>query len=103
MTWQNEIDELKRRRELSRQMGGPEGVAKQRARGKLTVRERIDHLLDPGSFQEVRGFIGNAEYDEQGELKSFTPANAVIGYGLINGRQVCIRGDDFTIRGGSSD
>jgi len=53
MVWQPEIEELKRRIELAKQMGGPENVARQHAGGKLTVRERIERLLDPCSFREV--------------------------------------------------
>ena len=102
MTWHKEIDELKHRRELAKQMGGAEGIARQHSRGKLTVRERIDRLLDRDSFQEIGTLAGSAEYDEHGELKSFTPANTVTGYGKINGRPVCVQGADFTIRGGST-
>jgi acetyl-CoA carboxylase carboxyltransferase component len=103
MSWQKEIDELKRRRELAKQMGGPDGIARQHSRGKLTVRERIDLLLDQNSFQEIGTLAGSASYDEQGELKSFTPGNYVTGHGKIDGRPVCVQGGDFTIRGGASD
>ena len=103
MTWQKEIDELNRRKELAKQMGGAENVARQHARGSLTVRERIDLLFDEGSFKEIGALAGMAEYDDDGELKSFTHAARVIGYGMINGRPVCVEGGDFTIRGGWSD
>ena len=103
MTWQKEIDELKHRQKLAKQMGGAEAIAKQHSRGRLTVRERIDSLLDQDSFQEIQSLAGNAEYDDKGELKSFTHAARVIGYGRINGRLVCVEGEDFTIRGGSRD
>jgi acetyl-CoA carboxylase carboxyltransferase component len=103
MTWQNEIDELRRRQELAKQMGGAEGVARQHSKGRLTVRERIDSLLDPNSFKEIGSIFGKAEYDDKDELKSFTHAAHVIGTGRINGRAVCIDGGDFTIRGGWSD
>ena len=62
MSWQDEIDELARRKRLAEQMGGPEGIARQRSRGKLTVRERIDALADTGSFREFMGLSGDAEY-----------------------------------------
>ncbi|MDD5287946.1 MAG: carboxyl transferase domain-containing protein [Dehalococcoidales bacterium] len=103
MSWQKEVDELQRRRELGKQMGGAEGITRQHSRGKLTIRERIDLLLDRGSLQEAWWFVGGTEYDENEGLKAFTPSNKVMGYGKINGRPVCFRGDDFTLLGGSSD
>ena len=60
MTWQDEIDELKRRQEIARQMGGAEPIAKQHSKGRLTVRERISLLLDPDSFQEIGTLAGDA-------------------------------------------
>ena len=62
MSWENEVDELKRRQALAAEMGGPEGIARQRQRGKLTVRERIDGLADPGSFREFMGLAGQGTY-----------------------------------------
>ena len=55
MVWQPEIDELHQRQALAREMGGEDGIARQRKRGKLTVRERIEAISDPGSFQEIGG------------------------------------------------
>jgi acetyl-CoA carboxylase carboxyltransferase component len=103
MNWQKEIDELRNRKRLAKQMGGTEGIARQHSRGRLTVRERIDLLLDPGSFQEIGTFAGEAEYDNKNELQSFTHAPRVAGYGRISGRPVCLQGGDFTIRGGWAD
>ena len=100
MTWQPEIDELARRRELAHQMGGPERVARQHAQGKLTVRERIDGLVDPGSFHEIGELAGQAVY-EDGNLVGFTPRARLIGLAEIDGRPVVVGGSDFTIRGGS--
>lgn len=102
MVWLPEIEELKRRIELAKQMGGPENVARQHAGGKLTVRERIERLLDPGSFREVGVLAGRATY-ENGQLVAFRPANFVMGQGRINGRRVVVGGDDFTVRGGAAD
>ena len=101
MSWQKEVDEIQRRREIARGLGGPEAVAKQHAQGRLTVRERIDKLVDPGSFRELGALTGKAVYDADHNLVSVTPANAVIGTGKIDGRRVSIDGDDWTIRGGS--
>ena len=102
MVWQPELDELKHRRHLAEQMGGKEGIARQRKRGKLTVRERISALADPGSFQEIGGLTGSATYEDN-KLVAFTPANMVIGICTIDGRKVVLAGGDFTIRGGAAD
>src|SRR5215831_19229826 len=83
-------------------MGGPERIARQHAEGRLTVRERIDRLLDPGSFEEYGALAGFATYREK-ELERFTPANSVVGTGRVGGRRVVVCGDDFTVRGGAAD
>ncbi len=103
MNWQPELDELRQREALAKQMGGPDKVKRQHDGGRLTVRERIDKLLDPGSFHETGAVAGSAEYDEHGNLIGFVPANSVTGRGRIDGRTVMIAGDDFTVRGGSAD
>ena len=79
------------------------GVVRQRSRGKLTCRERIDLLLDDGSFREVGSVAGFASYDEEGRVAAFTPANHVGGWGKIHDRQTIVCADDFTSRGGHSD
>ena len=85
-------------------MGGPEKVARHKAAGRLTVRERIDALLDPGSFHEIGMLAGRAAYDSEGsELVDFSPTNFVMGRGRIDGRPVVVGGDDFTVRGGAAD
>ena len=66
MSWEPELEELRRRRALAQRMGGEERVARQRTAGKLTVRERIERLLDPGSFHETGELAGAARYDETG-------------------------------------
>lgn len=101
--WQPEVDEIARRRDFARQMGGDEGIARQHRVGKLTVRERFDRILDRGSFREVGTLAGAGQVAEDGTLTGFTPSNYVMGTGLIDGRRVAIGGDDFTIRGGASD
>jgi acetyl-CoA carboxylase carboxyltransferase component len=103
MGWQAEIDELRRREALAQRMGGPEKVKRQHDGGKLTVRERIDRLLDAGSFHEIGALAGAARYGEDGALAEFTPANLVVGRGRIEGRAVVVAGDDFTVRGGAND
>jgi len=84
-------------------MGGVEKVKRQRDQGRLTVRERIEKLVDAESFHEIGAISGIGEYDDKGELKHLTPANCVFGRGTIDGRTVVVVGDDFTVRGGSAD
>ncbi len=103
MNWKPELDDLARREAFAREMGGVDKVKRQRDQGRLTVRERIDKLVDPKSFHEVGAISGIGEYDEHGELKQLTPANCVFGRGKIDGRTVVVVGDDFTVRGGSAD
>jgi len=102
MVWQPELDELKHRRHLAAQMGGKEGIERQYSRGKLTVRERISALADPGSFQEIGGLAGSATY-EGDKLVAFRPANLVVGLCTLNGRKVVLSAGDFTVRGGAAD
>src|SRR4030043_2485218 len=102
MDWKPEIDELNYRKELASRIGGREGIERQRKRGKLTVRERIAKLADPGSFMEIGGLTGTGVY-EGDKLVDFTPANMVIGTCAVNGRKVVVSGGDFTVRGGAAD
>ena len=100
MSWQKEVDELRRREAMAREMGGEVGVARQRRQGKLTVRERIDALADPGSFREFMALAGAGDY-ENGELKAFTPKALVNGVLTLDGRKAFVSANDFTVRGGS--
>lgn len=101
MSWSAEIKEVHRRRRIAEQCGGLEAVARHHADGKLTVRERIERLLDAGSFQEVGKLAGHAQYNESGQLTSFVPHPYVAGIGRIAGRPVAVGGEDYTIKGGS--
>jgi acetyl-CoA carboxylase carboxyltransferase component len=103
MSWQKEIDELAERVAWARQMGGTDRVARQHAGGRLTVRERIDRMLDADSFQEIGAIAGRVAYGQDGGIEGFTPAVCVFGRGKVDGRPVVIAGDDFTVRGGSAD
>ncbi len=103
MSWQDEIDELKHREELAQEMGGEEPIQRQHDNGRLTVRERIEKLVDKDSFHEIGALAGKAEYDTEGNLQNFTPSNFVLGTADINGRRVVLGGDDFTVRGGAAD
>lgn len=100
--WEPELAELRRREAMARRMGGPDKVERQHGAGKLTVRERIDALADPGSFHEIGTIAGRATY-EGGDLVDLTPTNFVMGRAHIDGRTVVLAGDDFTVRGGAAD
>jgi acetyl-CoA carboxylase carboxyltransferase component len=102
MVWQPEVDELERRKQLAFEMGGDERVQRHRDNGRLTIRERLERLVDGGSFQERGVLAGRAEY-EGTDLKAFRPANYVMGVARIDGRRVVVGGDDFTVRGGAAD
>jgi acetyl-CoA carboxylase carboxyltransferase component len=103
MTGHSEMDELKRREALAEQLGGTERVKRQHDGGRLTVRERIERLVDPGSFHELGKIAGKASYDGKNDLADFTPSNFVFGRARVDGRAVVVGGDDFTVRGGSAD
>jgi propionyl-CoA carboxylase beta chain len=103
MSWKTYIEELRARERLAEQMGGEERVSRQRSQGKLTVRERIAFLADPGSFHEVGKIAGRATYGREDEIAEFLPATMVFGRARLDGRPAVILGDDFTVRGGASD
>ena len=103
MTWKPEVEELRQRRKLAEQMGGPEKVARQHARGKLDARARIKGLVDPGSFREIGKIAGKGRYGPDGELLDLAPSNLVFGRANIDARPVVASADDFTVRGGAAD
>ncbi len=92
--WEPLLGDLARRREGARAMGGAEKLAKQRQRGQLNARERIEALLDPGSFQELGTLVGAIG---EGTAADAFPA----GMGTIEGRPVLVGAEDFTVMGGS--
>ncbi len=102
MVWQPEIDELNHRKRRAAEMGGPEGIKKQRIRGKLTVRERIALLADPGSFSEIGGLAGDSTYDDDNNLVGIKPASLVVGTCNIDGRKVVLSAGDFSVRSGDA-
>ena len=99
--WEPEARGIRERRRRAAELGGLEAVERQHSLGRLTVRERIDLLLDAESFQELGPIAGHGETDPEGKLESFTPANYVLGIGRIGGRSCVVGGEDFTQRGGS--
>ena len=103
MSWQPELDELRRREAMAAKGGGDDKTERQHAGGRLTVRERVASLVDDGTFHEIGAIAGKAEYDDDGQLINLMPSNNVIGRAEIDGRKVVIVGDDFTVRGGSAD
>jgi hypothetical protein len=103
MTWEPELEELRRREALAAAMGGEESVARQRSRGKLTVRDRIALLVDEGSWRETGQIAGRGVYGDDGALTDFSPTNFVVGQARVDGRPVVVQGDDFTVRGGAAD
>ena len=103
MSWEPELEELRRREEFAEQLGGADKVERQHHFGKMTIRERIDAVADPTSFHEIGKTAGVAEYDDEGNLVHLTPSNFVFGTARIDGRPIMLSGDDFTVRGGSAD
>jgi propionyl-CoA carboxylase beta chain len=95
------LEELEKRRETARLGGGERRIASQHAKGKLTARERIDLLLDEGSFEEFDMFVEHRATDF-GMAEQKVPGDGVItGWGRINGRVVFVFSKDFTVFGGS--
>jgi acetyl-CoA carboxylase carboxyltransferase component len=103
MSWEAAYTELDMRRASARKMGGEDRLARQKELGKLNVRERVEKLLDPGTFREFGMTTGKGKNDPQGNLVSFIASNAVTGTGRIANRKVMISGDDYTIGAGSSE
>jgi propionyl-CoA carboxylase beta chain len=99
-TFEEKLAQLQELREAAVH-SSPEAEAKQHARGKMTARERIEKLLDPGSFQELDTFVRHrtADFDM---MKNRPWGDAVVtGHGTIDGRRVCVFSQDFTVFGGS--
>jgi acetyl-CoA carboxylase carboxyltransferase component len=90
-TWDETLEDLAQRRAAARAMGGPERLEKRKAPGRLDARERVEHLLDPGSFHEFGTLVG-------GDV----PADGIVaGSGTINGRPVMVGAEDFTTLAGT--
>jgi acetyl-CoA carboxylase carboxyltransferase component len=101
MATQDRNEEVRRRRQALAQGGGPAAVARQRAKGKLTARERIDRLLDPATFQEVDPYVTH-RHTAFGLDETRVPGDSVVvGLGRIDGRAVAVAAQDFTVIGGS--
>ena len=98
---QDILDQLEAKRALARLGGGEKRIAAQHAKGKLTARERLDLLLDPGSFEEWDMFVEHRSHDF-GMGNDRPPGDGVVtGHGLVNGRLVFVFSQDFTVFGGA--
>ncbi len=101
MTMKEKLQELEHRKEKAREGGGPDKIKQQHEKGKLTARERIDLLLDPGSFNELDMFVSH-RCEEFGMGDKKVPGDGVVtGWGTIDGRLVYLFSQDFTVFGGS--
>ena len=95
------LEELERRREAARMGGGSKRIDAQHAKGRLTARERLDILLDPGSFEELDMYVEHNCVDFGMEQTKIPGDGVVTGSGTINGRLVYVFSQDFTVFGGS--
>ncbi|HEU5346049.1 MAG TPA: acyl-CoA carboxylase subunit beta [Ktedonobacterales bacterium] len=100
-TTREKLDELKRMREQAQQGGGADRIASQHKKGKLTARERLDLLLDPGTFQELDMFATHRSTDFGLDEQRVLGDGVVTGYGKVDGRLVYVFSQDFTVFGGS--
>jgi propionyl-CoA carboxylase beta chain len=101
MSIQDKLDLLERKRAEAEQGGGPDRVAAQHAKGKLSARERLDVLLDDGSFTEIDKFVTHRSRDFGLDKQTFLGDGVVTGFGRIHGRLVYVFSQDFTVLGGS--
>lgn len=101
MSYMDKMRELAEKDRKAEQGGGPERIAKQHAAGKLTARERVELLLDPGSFVELDKYVVHRCNDFQMDQSRILGDGVVTGYGTIGGRTVYIFSQDFTVFGGS--
>lgn len=100
-TIQEKIQDLKKRQEKVKLGGGQKRIDKQHEKGKLTARERVEKLLDPGTFVELDQFVVHRCVNFGMEKKEHPGEGVVTGYGTIDGRLVYVFAQDFTVEGGS--
>jgi acetyl-CoA carboxylase carboxyltransferase component len=98
---EDRLQELQRLKDLSRQGGGPERIEAQHKRGKLTARERVDVLLDEGTFEELDALATHRSTEFGLDKQKYYGDAVVIGFGKIDGRLVYVFSQDFTVFGGS--
>ncbi len=98
---QDKLKDLKEREAKIQQMGGEKAVAKHKEKGKLTARERLNILFDPGTFQEIGMFVSHRCVNFGMEKVDIPSDGVITGHGLVNGRPVYAFAQDFTARAGS--
>lgn len=98
MTKPSKIEELKNIRALSQEGGGPTRIKVQHDQGRLTARERLDLLLDKGSFREVDAFVKHRTTAFGLDKQQYLGDSVVTGWGTIDGRLVYVFSQDFTVR-----
>jgi len=101
MSTEEAIRELRQKRERARLGGGQERIDRQHQKGKMTARERVEALLDPDSFRELDPFVTHRASGFGVEKRKYLGDSVVTGWGTINGRQVYVFSQDFTVFGGS--
>jgi acetyl-CoA carboxylase carboxyltransferase component len=101
MSHSSEMEELRRKREEAQLGGGPERIEAQHKRGRLTARERLEILLDKGSFRETDMFVTHRTHDFGLDLHKVLSDSVVTGWGTIEGQLVYVFSQDFTVFGGS--
>lgn len=100
--WDDKIEKVKELRKIHQEAGGPERIRKQHEGGKLTAMERIELLLDKGSFVETLSCMAtDTSAAAVGQKRSYPGDGVITGWGLIDGRKVCVAAEDFTIVGGT--
>ena len=97
---QDKLDDLRQRKEQAYHAGSPRAVERQHAKGKLLARERIEYLLDPGSFQELDLLARHRAHAAGLEERPYTDG-VITGWGTIDGRKVFVFSQDFTVFGGA--
>ncbi|MBT7081461.1 MAG: methylmalonyl-CoA carboxyltransferase [Chloroflexi bacterium] len=95
------LDNLKDREAKAKALGGSEQIARQKAKGKLTARERLELLFDPGTFEELDMFVASRSTDFDMQSAYVAAEGVITGHGLVDGRQVCAYSQDFTSMGGT--
>ena len=100
-TYEEKLAQLEELRFQASHSASEDAVAKQHAKGKMTARERVEKLLDPGSFKELDTFVSHRTYEFEMNKKRPWGDAVVTGHGTIDGRTVCVFSQDFTVFGGS--
>ncbi|HEV7888757.1 MAG TPA: carboxyl transferase domain-containing protein, partial [Acidimicrobiales bacterium] len=95
------LEDLQRRKDEARSAGSPRAVERQHAKGKMTARERIEYLLDEGSFQELDMLARHRAHESDlADNRPYTDG-VITGFGTIDGKRVCVFSQDFTVFGGA--